>query len=471
MAAIRSLLNPVLDDSRLDSNDDNKHDLSTHDGQASAASEEQPSRKEKPLRKKPRMCKDAAVFQPGKIRGECRYPPHEDQDTYLATKHQMFEVHPIGEIATYPRHIPYNSEKKLFLEKTGRECFEVFQYQFKIPGDSTTYTMLWDYNIGLVHNPGKDAGPERGIEGDLPQHYRRSFGYWIPYEAAKAVAATFCWNIRFALTPVFGKDFPDVCLPPGSENFGSMQIDPEIVRRCAAQAQMYRAIENQEASGPSSDIPSPRTPQTPMCHSRVKNILPKPCKTTESTSEYTTDTSREDKHDLSSPSPQIAFTNPWSAVNSPRSPSPKIFFTHPRSPASTIRSESPQGTSRRGRRAAGIPRSYTPLDLLPPPRRPLYPQFTTISAEQQTAERRYPEIGPMPEVSPKSVVRPMDIDQGYDASSDESEDTRADGSMASREKSSRGFTETNAARVLMKLRTQADNVTVGLKSLKRRASA
>jgi hypothetical protein len=26
----------------------------------------------------------------------------------------------------------------------------VFQYQFKIPGDETTYTMLWDYNIGLV---------------------------------------------------------------------------------------------------------------------------------------------------------------------------------------------------------------------------------------------------------------------------------------------------------------------------------
>lgn len=27
-------------------------------------------------------------------------------------------------IVEYPRHIPYNSEKKSFLEKTGRESFE-----------------------------------------------------------------------------------------------------------------------------------------------------------------------------------------------------------------------------------------------------------------------------------------------------------------------------------------------------------
>ena len=26
----------------------------------------------------------------------------------------------------------------------------VFQYVFKLPGDETEYTVMWDYNIGLV---------------------------------------------------------------------------------------------------------------------------------------------------------------------------------------------------------------------------------------------------------------------------------------------------------------------------------
>lgn len=72
-------------------------------------------------KKKLKMTKDAAVFQHGPIRGECRFPPDEFQDTVLAAYHQQFEVTPFGEIADYPRHIPYNSEKKRFQEKTGRE--------------------------------------------------------------------------------------------------------------------------------------------------------------------------------------------------------------------------------------------------------------------------------------------------------------------------------------------------------------
>lgn len=74
--------------------------------------------------KKVKLTKDAPVFARGPIRGECRFPPDEYQDEGLAAYHQQFEVFPMGEIADYPRHIPYNSEKKLFLEKTGREHFE-----------------------------------------------------------------------------------------------------------------------------------------------------------------------------------------------------------------------------------------------------------------------------------------------------------------------------------------------------------
>jgi hypothetical protein len=70
-----------------------------------------------------------------------------------------------------------------------------------------------------------------------------SLGYWMPYDAARAISATFCWSIRFALTPLFGKDFPDICKPPGSPEYGKMIVKPEIVQQSTSTANLYR---NQE---------------------------------------------------------------------------------------------------------------------------------------------------------------------------------------------------------------------------------
>ncbi|OCT47232.1 hypothetical protein CLCR_02262 [Cladophialophora carrionii] len=291
-------------------------------------------------------------------------------------------------------------------------------------------------------------------------------GYWIPYEAAKAVAATFCWHIRYALTPVFGKDFPSICLPPNNENFGSMQIDPEITKYCAAQAWHYRELETQATPGPSPGLPRPRTPQTPKARPQLRKILPKPYKETDSTSEYSTDTGSEDKYELSSPSPQIAFTNPWSSVNSPRSPSPRVSFTNPWSPASTTRSSSPHGTSRKGRNAANIPRSHTPLDLLPPPLKPLHTAPSALLTS--TTNKAAPTT---PAVSPRSDVHRMDVDEDYDAGSDDSDGGLREKDGIARKKSSRGLTETKAAYVLMKLKTQTQFPKRDFRSLKRRASA
>ena len=124
MASIRNLLNPVPErqEKEAEENDTDQSQLlspasSYYDRLDSPSSPLTP-------RKKPKISKDQAVFIRGTIRGECRYPPHEYQDETLAAYHEKFEVFPIGEIAEYPRHIPYNSEKKLFMEKTGRECFE-----------------------------------------------------------------------------------------------------------------------------------------------------------------------------------------------------------------------------------------------------------------------------------------------------------------------------------------------------------
>jgi len=121
MAAIRSLLNPVLE-----RNNDESRTTPTYLPSPSASDHmrDYSPTPSQPIRKKQKISKDQAVFTRGPIRGECRYPPHEYQDEMLAAYHQQFEVYPMGEIAEYPRHIPYNSEKKTFLGKTGREYFE-----------------------------------------------------------------------------------------------------------------------------------------------------------------------------------------------------------------------------------------------------------------------------------------------------------------------------------------------------------
>jgi hypothetical protein len=76
--------------------------------------------------KRQKVAKDAPVFKHDTPRGEIRYPPCEYRDELLKTEHEKFELFPMGDkkISDFPRHVPYNSEKKSFLEKTGRDCFE-----------------------------------------------------------------------------------------------------------------------------------------------------------------------------------------------------------------------------------------------------------------------------------------------------------------------------------------------------------
>lgn len=69
-------------------------------------------------------------------------------------------------------------------------------------------------------------------------------GYWMPFEAAKSLASTFCWPIRWALTPLFGDDFPYTCNLPADPAYGRMVIDKELIRRCAAQARRFRQAQD-----------------------------------------------------------------------------------------------------------------------------------------------------------------------------------------------------------------------------------
>ena len=69
----------------------------------------------------------------------------------------------------------------------------------------------------------------------------------MPFQAAKAVASTFCYRIRYPLAPLFGPDFIGMCTAPETEGYGDMTIDPKIVKDCTEEAQRYRETETRNS--------------------------------------------------------------------------------------------------------------------------------------------------------------------------------------------------------------------------------
>ncbi|KAF2849849.1 DNA-binding domain of Mlu1-box binding protein MBP1 [Plenodomus tracheiphilus IPT5] len=280
-----------------------------------------------------RVPKDAPIFTEGnRTVGHVNFPPHEaGYDQYLLDQHRRFQVFPAGEIAKKGiRHIPYNSDKKDFLEKTGREAFEMFQYTYKRPGDDKEYVVVWDYNVGLVRMtpffksckysktiPAKALRENPGLK-DISYSITGGAlvcqGYWFPYEAAKAVAATFCYDIRWALTPVFGDDFPGLCLRPKDPRYAKFLIEPAIVQHCTRETDRFRE------EGPSYLVM--RTTSTPVeapsTSARVQ--VERRTRPADIESGYGTDTDRSDKYFCS---PQVSPRSQFTPINrtlSPRSP-------------------------------------------------------------------------------------------------------------------------------------------------------
>lgn len=70
----------------------------------------------------------------------------------------------------------------------------------------------------------------------------------MPFTCAKAVCATFCASIAGALIPIFGPDFPSLCISPDAPDHGRMQIDPMIIMDSARQAEMFRRVYANAAS-------------------------------------------------------------------------------------------------------------------------------------------------------------------------------------------------------------------------------
>ncbi|KAI1079076.1 hypothetical protein F5B20DRAFT_581493 [Whalleya microplaca] len=212
----------------------------------------------RPLMPKHKMPKDAAVFTKSKPKGVVRYLPHEALGEHALRQARKFDVWPFGKIQEYCRHIPYNSGKKDFYEKTGRESFEVFQYIFRVPGDDIEYTVMWDYNVGLVRmtpffkcckypktTPAKMLNSNPGLKEITHSITGGSImaqGYWMPYQCAKAVCATFCHNIAGALIPIFGADFPSICTPAEAPEYSRMVIDPTVVVQSTREAEHFRRV-------------------------------------------------------------------------------------------------------------------------------------------------------------------------------------------------------------------------------------
>jgi hypothetical protein len=68
--------------------------------------------------------KDPNNMAKSKLRGQVRFPPFENLNEVALQEIQRFRVTPFGHIQETCLHIPYNSGKKDFFGKTGRESFE-----------------------------------------------------------------------------------------------------------------------------------------------------------------------------------------------------------------------------------------------------------------------------------------------------------------------------------------------------------
>lgn len=116
MFSVASLLNPVKMDQEFISSPPL---ISTHQECKLPSSSSSST-----LIRKQNIRKSENLIPKHRIKGNVNYPPHEEMDDLMAQEIMRFQVIPLGKISESPCHIPYNSGKKSFLEKTGRESFE-----------------------------------------------------------------------------------------------------------------------------------------------------------------------------------------------------------------------------------------------------------------------------------------------------------------------------------------------------------
>jgi hypothetical protein len=86
----------------------------------------------------------------------------------------------------------------------------------------------------------------------------------MPFNCARAVCATFCYEIAGALIPIFGPNFPSECISPNESGYKRMIIQPEIVAESTLEAEMFRSEYGVAPSQRICDSISPPPPRRSM---------------------------------------------------------------------------------------------------------------------------------------------------------------------------------------------------------------
>ena len=165
----------------------------------------------------------------------------------------------------------------------------------------------------------------------------------MPYSCARAVCLTFCYPIRWALTPIFGPSFVRECLRPEDAGYCRFKIDSEIVRSAQLEAEGLQSGMNSRNATPASDRNGnyggardiPRS--MPISDTLSKQLRPRKepptfklgspfdSESEASDRDYTHTRAAYDSPQLSPRTPHIGTRAGWTSVNRQRtvmSPSP-----------------------------------------------------------------------------------------------------------------------------------------------------
>lgn len=147
-------------------------------------------------------------------------------------------------------------------------------------------------------------------------------GYWMPYSCARALCTTFCYDIRWALTPIFGPSFIHDCFEKDDPCFGRFKIDPAIVRAAQIEANGWKTP---TANGAGEAMNIPRSvPQEVAGGKELRPRVTRPIFKVDSPfssdaeTTYTLGASAIDSPEIS---PKTTYSSPvWTSINRPQAP-------------------------------------------------------------------------------------------------------------------------------------------------------
>lgn len=102
----------------------------------------------------------------------------------------------------------------------------------------------------------------------------------MPYSCARAICLSFCYDIRWALTPIFGESFIKECLRPEHAGFRSFKINSEVVRCAQLEAEGLRSGASSRSGSPvdghdNHAVRSQEIPRSEPAPAQLKQLRPR----------------------------------------------------------------------------------------------------------------------------------------------------------------------------------------------------